>query len=187
MFQIIRNGLVADVVIIGSGAGGGTMTKVLTDMGMSVTLLEAGPMLHPETDFTEHMWPYQVPHRGSGPGGASYFGRGRDFGWWTAHSGGWKLEGEPYSVAEGSKFQWFRSRIVGGRTNHYGRISLRYADYDFKPYSRDGVGTDWPISYEDIAPYYDKAERFIGVMQAARGHPGRGGQLALPGAARDRR
>ncbi len=169
MFQIIRSGPVADVVIIGSGAGGGTMTKVLTDLGMSVTLIEAGPMLHPETDFLEHVWPYQVAHRGSGPGGASYFGRGRDFGWWSAHAGGWKLEGEPYTVAEGSNFQWFRSRIVGGRTNHYGRISLRYADYDFKPYSRDGIGTDWPISYDDIAPYYDKAERFIGVTGSKEG------------------
>jgi choline dehydrogenase-like flavoprotein len=137
MFQITRTPQVADVVIIGSGAGGGTATKVLTDLGINVTLLEAGPMLHPETDFLEHVWPYQVPHRGSGEGGASYFGRGRDFGWWSAHAGGWQLPGEPYTVAEGSKFRWFRSRILGGRTNHYGRISLRYADYDMKPYSRD--------------------------------------------------
>jgi len=169
MFQITRSAPVADVVIIGSGAGGGTVTKVLADLGVSVTLLEAGPMLHPETDFKEHKWPYDYPHRGSGEGGASYFGRGRDFGWFSAHAGGWHLEGEPYTVAEGSKFQWFRSRIVGGRTNHYGRISLRYADYDLKPYSRDGVGTDWPISYEDIAPYYDKAESFIGITGSKEG------------------
>ena len=169
MLQITRSAPVADVVIIGSGAGGGTVTKVLTDLGINVTLLEAGPMLHPETDFKEHKWPYDYPHRGSGDGGASYFGRGRDFGWFSAHAGGWELEGEPYTVAEGSKFQWFRSRIVGGRTNHYGRISLRYADYDFKPYSRDGIGTDWPISYDDIAPYYDKAETFIGVTGSKEG------------------
>jgi choline dehydrogenase-like flavoprotein len=169
MFQITRSAPVADVVIIGSGAGGGTVTKVLADLGVSVTLLEAGPMLHPETDFKEHKWPYDYPHRGSGEGGASYFGRGRDFGWFSAHAGGWHLEGEPYTVAEGSKFQWFRSRIVGGRTNHYGRISLRYADYDLKPYSRDGIGTDWPISYEDIAPYYDKAESFIGITGSKEG------------------
>jgi choline dehydrogenase-like flavoprotein len=169
MPQVMRSAPVADVVIIGSGAGGGTVTKVLADLGVNVTLLEAGPMLHPEHDFKEHMWPYQVPHRGSGEGGASYFGRGRAFGWFSAHAGGWTLDGEPYTVAEGSKFQWFRSRVVGGRTNHYGRISLRYADYDLKPYSRDGIGTDWPISYEDIAPYYDKAERFIGVTGSKEG------------------
>jgi choline dehydrogenase-like flavoprotein len=169
MPQVMRSAPVADVVIIGSGAGGGTVTKVLADLGVNVTLLEAGPMLHPERDFKEHVWPYQVPHRGSGEGGASYFGHGRPFGWFSAHAGGWELAGEPYTVAEGSKFQWFRSRIVGGRTNHYGRISLRYADYDLKPYTRDGIGTDWPISYEDIAPYYDKAERFIGVTGSKEG------------------
>ena len=169
MPQVMRSAPVADVVIIGSGAGGGTVTKVLADLGVSVTLLEAGPMLHPEKDFQEHVWPYQVPHRGSGEGGASYFGRGRAFGWFSAHAGGWTLDGEPYTVAEGSKFQWFRSRIVGGRTNHYGRISLRYADYDLKPYTRDGIGTDWPISYDDIAPYYDKVERFIGVTGSKEG------------------
>jgi choline dehydrogenase-like flavoprotein len=169
MLQIVRPALVADVVVIGSGAGGGTVTKVLADLGVNVTLLEAGPMLNPAKDFKEHMWPYQVPHRGSGDGGASYFGRGRPFGWFSAHAGGWQIEGEPYTTGEGSRFMWFRSRILGGRTNHYGRISLRFADYDFKPYSRDGIGTDWPISYDDIAPYYDKAETFIGVTGSREG------------------
>src|SRR5690349_2580380 len=169
MFQVVRRASVADVVVIGSGAGGGTVTKVLTDLGVNVTLLEAGPMLNPAKDFKEHVWPYQVPHRGSGEGGASYFGRGRPFGWFSAHAGGWELDGEPYTSAEGSKFMWFRSRILGGRTNHYGRISLRFADYDFKPHTRDGVGTDWPISYDDIAPYYDKVESFIGVTGSKEG------------------
>ncbi|HEV8146074.1 MAG TPA: GMC family oxidoreductase [Bryobacteraceae bacterium] len=169
MFQAMRSAPVADVVVIGSGAGGGTVTKVLADLGVNVTLLEAGPMLNPEKDFKEHMWPFQVGHRGSMEGGASYFGKGRPFGYFSAHAGGWELDGEPYTTGEGSQFRWFRSRIVGGRTNHYGRISLRFADYDFKPYSRDGVGTDWPISYDDIAPYYDKAERFIGVTGSKEG------------------
>lgn len=159
-----RSAPVYDVVVIGSGAGGGTVTKVLTDLGISVALLEAGPMLNPAKDFKEHMWPYEVSHRGAAPGGASYFGKSPyPFGYFAATFGGWELEGEPYTVAPGSKFQWFRSRIVGGRTNHYGRISLRFADYDFKPYTRDGIGTDWPFTYDEIAPYYDKAEAFIGV------------------------
>ena len=83
--------------------------------------------------------------------------------------GGWTLEGEPYTVAKGSDFLWFRSRVVGGRTNHYGRISLRFSDYDFRPYDRDGLGANWPISYEDIAPYYDKAEAFIGITGTREG------------------
>ena len=170
MLQISRSSPVYDVVIIGSGAGGGTVTKVLADLGVSVALLEAGPPLDPAKDFKEHMWPYQVPHRGIGEGGQGYFGRTPwDFGYFTATSGGWQLPGEPYTVAPGTKFEWFRSRVVGGRTNHFGRIALRFADYDFTPYSRDGLGTDWPITYDDIAPYYDKAERFIGVTGSKEG------------------
>jgi choline dehydrogenase-like flavoprotein len=170
MFQIARSSPVYDVVIIGSGAGGGTVTKVLADLGVSVALLEAGPPLDPAKDFKEHVWPHQVPHRGIGEGGMGYFGPTPwAFGYFTTTSGGWELKGEPYTVAPGNKFEWFRSRVVGGRTNHYGRISLRFADYDFAPYSRDGLGTDWPITYDDISPYYDKAERFIGVTGSKEG------------------
>ncbi len=159
-----------DVVVIGSGAGGGTVVKVLTDLGVRVALLEAGPMLNPAKDYKEHMWPYQVDHRGAGPAAELYFGkRPYPFGYFAAPNGWWDIEGEPYTLAPGTNFKWFRSRILGGRTNHYGRISLRFADYDFKPYSTDGLGTDWPITYEDIAPYYDKAETFIGVTGTKEG------------------
>ena len=170
MFQIAPRSQVYDVVVIGSGAGGGTVTKVLADLGVNVAVLEAGPMLDPQRDFKEHMWPYQVPHRGIGDGGLGYFGPTPwAFGYFAATSGGWELSGEPYTVAPGNKFQWFRSRVIGGRTNHFGRIALRFADYDFAPYSRDGLGTDWPITYDDIAPYYDKAETFIGVTGSKEG------------------
>ena len=169
MPQIKRTPEVHDVVVIGSGAGGGTVAHVLTALGVRVTLLEAGPMLDPATEFKEHEWPYEVDHRGAEEGGAVYFGRGKPFGYFTTTNGGWELEGEPYTVAEGSEFRWFRSRIIGGRTNHYGRMSFRFSDYDFKPYDRDGLGTNWPISYEDIAPYYDKAEAFIGVTGSKEG------------------
>ena len=152
---------VHDVVVIGSGAGGGTVTKVLADLGIPVLLMEAGPMLA-TSDLKEHMAPYNVPHRGAGARGQAYTGGPTGF-TYSATFGGAQLEGEPYTVAPGSDFSWFRSRILGGRTNHYGRITLRFADYDFRPRSTDGLGTDWPITYEDLAPYYDKAERFIGV------------------------
>ena len=161
MAQVTAGTTVHDVVVIGSGAGGGTMTKVLADLGVSVLLLEAGPMLNP-TDLKEHMWPYQAPNRGAGPHAEAYTG-GRTGFTYSATYGGAQLDGEPYTVAPGSDFSWFRSRILGGRTNHYGRVTLRMADYDFKPRTTDGLGWDWPISYDDLAPYYDKAERFIGV------------------------
>jgi choline dehydrogenase-like flavoprotein len=158
-----------DVVVIGSGAGGGTAVHVLTAKGIRCALLEAGPMLDVAKEFKEHQWPYQVDHRGAEDGGAFYFGQGKPFGYFSTTSGGWQLEGEPYTVGEGSQFLWFRSRIIGGRTNHYGRMSFRFSDYDFQPYSRDGLGWDWPITYEDVAPYYDKAEAFIGVTGSKEG------------------
>ena len=168
MFQVKRTPQVFDVVVIGSGAGGGTAVKVLTDLGINVALLEAGPMLNPARDFKEHVLPYQVDHRGAGPHAEQYFGR-QQWGYFNAPNGYWDIEGEPYTVAPDNEFRWFRSRIVGGRTNHYGRISLRFADYDFKPYSTDGLGTDWPVTYDEIAPYYDKAEGFIGVTGTKEG------------------
>ena len=82
-------------------------------LGIRVTMLEAGPMLDPLQEFKEHQWPYDVAHRGAEPGGRRYFGRGKPFGYFTTTSGGWQLEGEPYTVADGSEFDWFRSRIVG--------------------------------------------------------------------------
>ncbi|HSR51200.1 MAG TPA: GMC family oxidoreductase [Acidobacteriota bacterium] len=158
-----------DVVVIGSGAGGGTSVRVLTDKGIECALIEAGPMLDPYSEFKEHQWPYQVDHRGAEAGGKAYFGKGKPFGYFSTTSGGWELDGEPYTVGDGSQFQWFRSRILGGRTNHYGRMSFRFADYDFKPYDKDGLGFNWPISYDDISPYYDKAEAFIGVTGSMEG------------------
>jgi choline dehydrogenase-like flavoprotein len=167
MGQVTSSGPVHDVVIIGSGAGGGTATKVLADLGISVVLLEAGPMLA-LSDLKEHLWPYNVPHRGAGARGQAYTGGPTGF-TYSATFGGAQIEGEPYTVAPGSDFSWFRSRILGGRTNHYGRVTLRFADYDFKPRSTDGLGWDWPIAYDDLAPYYDKAERFIGVVGTPEG------------------
>ena len=169
MVQIQRTPEIHDVVVIGSGAGGGTVVQVLTGMGIKVTLLEAGPTLDPAREFQEHVWPYEVDHRGAEPGGAFYLGKGKPFGYFATTSGGWELEGEPYIVAPGNQFRWFRSRILGGRTNHYGRMSFRFSDYDFHPYDRDGLGTNWPISYQELAPYYDKAEAFIGVTGSREG------------------
>src|SRR5260370_11830691 len=168
--QTVRSSPVYDVVVIGSGAGGGTMVKVLTDLGVNVALIEAGPMLNPAKDYKEHMWPSQLDHRGAEEGGATYFGKGKAFGYFLAPNGYWQIVGEPYTVAPVNQFNWFRSRILGGRTNHYGRISLRFADYDFAPYSRDGLGTDWPISYDDIAPITTRQRASSGSTGARRGY-----------------
>ncbi len=141
MAQVIRSPKQYDVCIIGSGAGGGMAAKVLTEGGLNCVLLEAGPNVFPEKDFKMFTWPYELPHRGAGVGGKA----GENFGEFLAPNGAWKIEGEPYTSAPGSNFQWFRSRIVGGRTNHWGRIALRFAPIDFKSATRDGLGDDWPI------------------------------------------
>jgi choline dehydrogenase-like flavoprotein len=83
--------------------------------------------------------------------------------------GGWQVEGEPYTQKEGSDFQWFRSRMLGGRTNHWARISLRMGPKDFKCRTHYGVGDDWPVTYDEIKPYYDKVDRLIGVYGSMEG------------------
>jgi choline dehydrogenase-like flavoprotein len=150
-----------DVCVIGSGAGGGMAAKVLTEGGLRVVLLEAGPSLNPARDFKMLTWPYDLPHRGAGVGGRLRQEINDEF---LAPNGAWTIAGEPYTCAPGSDFQWFRSRIVGGRTNHWGRIALRFAPVDFRSYTRDRLAADWPIGYEDLAPYYDKVESYIGVF-----------------------
>ncbi len=161
MPQVVRSPKVYDVCIIGSGAGGGTAAKVLTEGGLNVVMLEAGPLLNPVKDYKEHVWPYALPHRGADVGGRALHELNDEF---LAPNGFWEIEGEPYTTAPGSTFRWFRSRIEGGRTNHYGRITLRMSPADMTSRSRDGLGDDWPITYEELAPYYDKAESFIGVF-----------------------
>ena len=142
MSQVTRSPKPYDVCIIGSGAGGGVAAKVLTEGGLNCAMLEAGPDVHPEKDFKMFMWPYDLPHRGAGVGGHA----SENFSEFLAPNGAWHIEGEPYTSAPGNDFQWFRSRIVGGRTNHWGRIALRFAPVDFKSYTRDSLGSDWPIS-----------------------------------------
>ena len=166
--QVIKSPEVADVVVIGSGAGGGTAVQVLTEHGIDVVLLEAGGMIDPLRDFKEHVWPHDVPHRGAHADASAYFGEA-PYNYFAAPNGFWEIEGEPFTVADGNRFMWFRSRVLGGRTNHWGRISLRFSDYDFEPYSTDGLGVDWPISYEEMAPYYEKVERFVGITGSKEG------------------
>ena len=97
----------------------------------------------------------------------------KDFGFYDATiDGGWAVPGEPYVQPASDPhgpFTWWRSRMLGGRTNHWGRISLRNGPYDFKPHTRDGLGFDWPISYEDVAPYYDKVETADRRLRHLRG------------------
>lgn len=175
--QVVRPPKAYDVCIIGSGASGGTAAKVLTEGGLNVVMLEAGGPIDPGKDFKEHVWPHELPHRGVGKG-ARHRGELNDE--FLAPNGFWEIEGEPYTSAPGSRFRWFRSRIVGGRTNHWGRIALRFAPVDFRARSTDGLGDDWPISYDDVAPYYDKVESYIGVFGTRENIPSAPDGVFLP-------
>jgi len=155
-FQIKKSPKSYDVCIVGSGAGGGMAAYILAQAGIKVVLLEAGPLYDPKKNVTQLKWPYESLRRGAGTL--------RAFGDFDAAYGGWEIDGEPYTRVPGTQFDWFRSRMLGGRTNHWGRISLRFGPKDFKRKSIDGLGDDWPISYNDVAPYYDKVDRLIGVF-----------------------
>ncbi|MBS0417748.1 MAG: GMC family oxidoreductase [Proteobacteria bacterium] len=155
-----------DVIVVGSGAAGGQTAYTLTMNGARVLMLEAGRRYTPEAETPMFQTPDQAPLRGmSTPD--------KPFGFYDATvDGGWQVPGEPYVNATESplgRFHWWRPRMLGGRTNHWGRISLRNGPYDFAPRSRDGLGFDWPVAYEDVAPYYDKVERLIGVYGANDG------------------
>ena len=163
--QIIENNEEFDVIIVGSGAGGGMATKVLSEAGLKIAVVEAGPFFDPADpdQMTQMKWSYESPRRGSSIH--------RAFGDFDAAYGGWDIDGEPYTNHEDSNFRWFRSRMLGGRTNHWGRISLRFGPKDFKRYDQDGLGDNWPIGYEDVKPYYDKVDKLIGVFGTNEGLP----------------
>jgi len=155
-----------DVIVVGSGAGGGQAAYTLTMEGVKVLMLEAGRNYDPVTETPMFQTPNQAPLRGNGT-------PDKPFGFYDATvDGGWTSPGEPYVRAtpgRENQFMWWRARMLGGRTNHWGRLSFRNGPYDFKPYSRDGLGFDWPLDYEDLEPYYEKVELLIGVYGETNG------------------
>ncbi|MDQ1085878.1 MULTISPECIES: GMC oxidoreductase [unclassified Siphonobacter] len=162
-YQIQETPEVFDVVIVGSGAGGGMAAYQLSKAGAKVCLLEAGGYYDPADPkyITQLKNPWESPRRGASTT--------RPFGDFDAAWGGWQLEGEPYSAAPGTEFHWFRSRMLGGRTNHWGRISLRFGPDDFRRGSMTGIGDDWPITYDDVSPYYDKVDKLLGIFGSKEG------------------
>jgi choline dehydrogenase-like flavoprotein len=146
-----------DAIVVGSGATGGWAAKELTQSGLKVALIEAGPMLSsagepPDSGEAGERQPVQA--------------RCYAFNEQTSHLFVDDVD-NPYSTPEGAPFDWIRSRLVGGRLHTWGRTSVRMSDRDFKAASRDGIGEDWPISHADLAPHYDRVERFLRVCGVA--------------------
>jgi choline dehydrogenase-like flavoprotein len=161
-----------DVIVVGSGATGGWAAKRLSEAGLKVALLEAGRSVTPR-EFTEHMPVFQLKYRGRDPEIAKtrpiqqqcYACMEYNYEWFVND-----LE-NPYSTPTDRPFTWQRLRVLGGRSLVWGRHSYRLSDVDFKAASRDGFDVDWPISYADLAPYYDIVERYVGISGAAEKNP----------------
>jgi choline dehydrogenase-like flavoprotein len=161
-----------DVLVVGSGASGGWAAKRLSEAGAKVALVDAGRPLR-ITDLNEHGSPLDLPYRGVSPEvvkrtrptqSECYACTERNYEWFAND-----LE-EPYTTAAGKPFSWQgRMRVTGGRTVVWGRQSYRMGDLDFKAASHDGFGEDWPLSYADLAPYYDLVEDYVGISGLAEG------------------
>ncbi len=165
--QIKKSSKKYDAIIVGSGAGGGMATYVLANAGLKVCLIEAGPMFDPKINSLQLKKPWDSPRRGAGT-------RFRPFGDFDGCYWAWEIDGEPYTHAPGTEWDWWRARMLGGRTNHWGRISLRFGPKDFKRKDVDGLGDNWPIGYEDVKPYYDRIDKMLGVFGTNEGledHP----------------
>jgi choline dehydrogenase-like flavoprotein len=161
-----------DAIVIGSGATGGWAAKQLCEGGMEVLMLDAGRMIDPSKEFQEHTWPYQLPFRGFGkPGDIEVRQRSasRFAGEFTTQF--YVNDADlPYTTPQDKPFNWIRARNVGGRTLAWGRQTYRLSNYDLQAASHDGFGQNWPLRYEDLAPYYDIVESFIGVSGRAEGY-----------------
>jgi len=170
-----KSAKIYDAIVVGSGASGGWVAKILCEKGAEVLMLEAGPPRSPEHDFTEHMWPYRLRFRG--------FGDTKTFlekqpvqrlcdavDEYNHHFFVDDTE-HPYTFDADKPFMWIRGRQVGGKTFCWGRICYRYSDFEFQPASRDGYGENWPVTYRDIEPYYDQVESYIGVSGSREGLP----------------
>lgn len=162
-----------DVLVVGSGASGGWVAKRLAEAGVSVGLLDAGRVLT-DADYSEHTPAFELRYRDMAP---EVIRRTRhrqkdcyacmewNFNWFRND-----LE-EPYTTPPDRPFSWQgRMQVVGGRTNVWGRQSYRLSDLDFKAASRDGYGEDWPLSYADLAPYYDLVDEYVGITGIAEGN-----------------
>jgi choline dehydrogenase-like flavoprotein len=159
-----------DAVVVGSGATGGWAAKKLTEAGMKVALLEAGGNVS-KKDYNEHTMPWQMPYLGQSPKvlrerpiqGTCYA--------CTEYNHKWFVNDLENPYTQDKPFKWIRMRVVGGRSLSWGRQSYRMGNLDFQAASHDGYGENWPVTYEDMVPYYEEVERYVGISGMAENLP----------------
>jgi glucoside 3-dehydrogenase (cytochrome c) catalytic subunit len=179
-----------DVIVVGSGAAGGMAAFQLATAGIKVLVLEAGRLINHRKEYRTMEWPYASPRRSRLPPdyravtAAEYnfldrpYGNNPEFEKYkklasyagNAFTRNWVVN-EKQHPTTGTPYAWVRARVLGGKTNFWGRVALRYGPLQFKAASRDGFDVDWPIGYEDVALYYDKVDVLLGVSGTREGLP----------------
>jgi choline dehydrogenase-like flavoprotein len=157
-----------DAIVIGTGAGGGMAIQALCEAGLKVCALNGGRRLDPRKDYRNHRMPYDMKYRGFGDPKKRHLSYGYMDNEYV--EGVWEHD-IAYTTGPGTEWMWPRCNAVGGKTNFWGRSSARFGDIDFQAGSLDGYDVDWPISYAEIAPYYDRVERMIGVASTVQNRP----------------
>lgn len=158
---------VYDAIVVGSGATGGWAAKELTEKGLQVLVLEAGRKVDPEKEYNMLQQPWELKYRGFGDRAdleRTQPIQNKNYAC-NEYSRKWFVNDleNPYTTPPDKPFYWIRGRHTGGRSLQWGRQSYRFSNFDFKAKSHDGYGEDWPISYEEMVPYYEKVERHVGI------------------------
>jgi choline dehydrogenase-like flavoprotein len=162
-----------DAIVVGSGISGGWAAKELTEKGLKVLLLERGKDVKHVTDYPTAMKKtWEFPHRGKITNAmkANHPVQKRDYPYSEFNPGWWVDDLEcPYT--EVKRFDWYRGFHVGGKSLMWGRQSYRWCEWDFEANQKEGIAVDWPIRYEDLAPWYDYVEAFAGISGSLEGLP----------------
>jgi choline dehydrogenase-like flavoprotein len=162
-----------DAIVIGSGMSGAIAAKELCERGLKTLVIERGRKLEHGSSYTDWMQPWEVPNAGMIPEeelARDYKIQSQCYAVSAATKDYWVKDTEhPYSTPEGKPFSWIRGYHLGGRSLMWGRQSYRLSPMDFEANAKDGHGSDWPIRYDDLAPWYDHVEKFIGVAGSKEG------------------
>jgi len=156
-----------DAIVVGSGISGGWVAKELCERGLKVLLLERGKEIDPAKDYADMADPWEKKHFdeiSQQQLKQDFYVQGKNYAMKESNRHFWMTDSaQPYENVDSGPFRWRRGNQVGGKSLMWARASYRLAPYDFEVNKQDGEGVDWPVRYNDIAPWYDKVEKFAGI------------------------